>query len=87
MIATTAKLAELLEAYNPGSSARTEESIEARDRLNKAGYTLARLVLTLTEVAENAMKFVDDEVAGYDIEAEEAIGARKALAAVEELRL
>ena len=87
MIATTAKLAELLEAYNPGSSVRTEESIEACDRLNKAGYTLARLVLTLKEALEGMIK---DE--GYPERGDaglppHVVRGDEALAAVEELRL
>ena len=38
----------------------------------------------LVEALEKAIKFIDDEVGGYDIEAEEAIGARHVMRAARE---
>lgn len=55
MIATSAKLRELVEGYNPASSIRTNESLEARDQLWNAAPALARLVLTLSEALNHEM--------------------------------
>ena len=85
MIATTAKLRELLEASDYGEG---EAEIVATSALCTAGPDLARLVVTLATALTTVMAIVEDEQEpplGATLEA--TIAAHAALAAGEELEL